>query len=189
MLRRLVRWPPGVYLFVSIGSIFASMGMQEHWMLALGIGMQAIGLCIALALAFERRTDRPRPPWLLAVIAGVAAFYGIGAVAASDLGIEYVLAVLGAFLIPGTATALAVATARTETRETADGELVDLSREDRGPVPRLGLDSSRPLGDSPDVHGDIGVHDLPIDHPGRKALEHEVERTGGRVHDSPSSPR
>jgi hypothetical protein len=189
VLGRLIRWPPAVYLLVSVGSIFASLGMLEHWMLAVGVGLQVIALCIALVLALERRTNRPRPTWLLLVIAAVAAFYGITAVAASDLGIAYVVAALGAFLIPGTATALAVATARTETLETEDGELVDLSREDRGPVPRLGLDSSRPLGDSPDLHDDISEHDLPIDHPGRKAVEHEVERTGRRVHDSPSSRR
>jgi hypothetical protein len=189
LIRHVIRWPPAVYLLVSIGSIFVSLGMLEHWMLAVGIGLQLIALCIALVLALERRTNRPRPPGLVLVIVAVAAFYGITAVAASNVGIEFVIAALGAFLIPGTATALAVATARTETRETEDGELVDLSREDRGPVPRLGLDSSRPLGDSPDLHDDIGKHDLPLDHPGRQALEDEIDRTGRRVHDSPSSPR
>ena len=180
---RLIQWPPAVYLLVSIGSIFASMGGTRHWLLAVGIAMQATGLVVALVLATERRTDRPRPRGLMLAIAGVAAFYGIVAVAASDLGWPYVIAAVGAFLIPGTATALAVSTARTMTRETPDGRLEDLSREDQSPVPRLGLDNSRPLGDSPDLHDDIGPHDLPLDHPGRHAVEHEVERTGRRVHD------
>jgi hypothetical protein len=174
-----MRWPPAVYLLVSVGSIFASMGGQRPGLLALGIALQATALCVALVLALERRSGRPRPRWVPLVIAGVAAFYGVAAVAAADEGLPYVLAALGAFLIPGTATALAVATARSSTLETSDGHLVDLSRTDQGPVPRLGLDDSRPLGDSPDLHDDLDPHDLPLDHPGRKRLEHEAERGRG----------
>jgi pimeloyl-ACP methyl ester carboxylesterase len=177
----LLRWPPAVYLLVSIGSIFASMGGQRHWLLALGLVLQATGLTVALFLATERRSGRPRPRGLMLVLAAVAAFYGITAVAAADVGLRYVIAALLAFLIPGTATALAVSTARTMTRETDDGRQVDLSAEDRGPVPRLGLDNSRPLGDSPDLHGDVSPHDLPVDHPGRHAVEERAKEAGGRT--------
>lgn len=176
-MRRLVIWPPAVYLLISIGSIFASMGGQRPALLALGVGLQSIALCVALALALERRSGRPRPRAVPLAIAGVAAFYGVAAVAASEHGLPYVLAALAAFLIPGTATALAVATARSSTRETRDGHLVDLSRVDRGPLPRLGFDDSRPLGDSPDLHDDLSPHDLPLDHPGRKAVEREAEHS------------
>jgi len=176
-MRLLIHWPPAVYLLVSGGSIFASMGMQRPGLLALGIALQAIALCVALALALERRSGRPRPRSVPHAIAGVAAFYGVVAVVASDQGVPFVVAAIAAFLIPGTATALAVATARSSTVETSDGRLVDLSREDQGPVPRLGFDNSRPLGDSPDLHDDLDPHDLPLDHPGRKAAEHEAERS------------
>jgi hypothetical protein len=32
-------------------------------------------------------------------------------------------------------------------------------------------DSDRPLGDTNEAHDEISPHDLPVDHPGRKAAE------------------
>ena len=175
---QLLRWPPAVYLLVSVGSLFVSLGMQRPGLLIVGIALQAIALCIAIYLATERRSGRPRPLPLVLAIAAVAAFYGIVAVVASGVGIGYAIAALLAFLIPGTATALAVSAARTETGTTPEGRHLDLSAEDRGPVPRLGLDDERPLGDSPDLHDDLDPHDLPKDHPARRRIERERERRG-----------
>jgi hypothetical protein len=45
--------------------------------------------------------------------------------------------------------------------------------EDKSPVEDETLkDPNTPLGDTDDAHDEISPHDLPIDHPGRKAAEH-----------------
>jgi hypothetical protein len=40
-------------------------------------------------------------------------------------------------------------------------------------------DEETPLGDTPEAHDEISPHDLPPDHPGRKAAEEESGGTGG----------
>ena len=36
-------------------------------------------------------------------------------------------------------------------------------------------DDETPLGDTPEAHDEISPHDLPKDHPGRKAAEEQAE--------------
>jgi hypothetical protein len=40
-------------------------------------------------------------------------------------------------------------------------------------------DDRRPLGDTPEAHDEISPHDLPRDHPGRRAAERHAARRGG----------
>lgn len=50
----------------------------------------------------------------------------------------------------------------------------DSSQERDPDNPVIGQDD-RPLGDTSEAHDEISPHDLPIDHPGRKAAEHLAE--------------
>lgn len=40
-------------------------------------------------------------------------------------------------------------------------------------------DHETPLGDTPEAHDEISPHDLPPDHPGRKAAEEQAGGPGG----------
>jgi hypothetical protein len=47
--------------------------------------------------------------------------------------------------------------------------------EDKNPIEDETLkDPNTPLGDTDDAHDEISPHDLPKDHPGRKAAEHDA---------------
>ena len=48
--------------------------------------------------------------------------------------------------------------------------------ESEEPLGPLTPDDETELGDTPEAHDEISPHDLPIDHPGRKAAE---EQAGG----------
>ena len=56
------------------------------------------------------------------------------------------------------------------------------SSEPLGPITP---DDETPLGDTPEAHDEISPHDLPLDHPGRKTLEHETERSRRPRHRTP----
>jgi hypothetical protein len=58
-------------------------------------------------------------------------------------------------------------------------EYVDASLEDMSGAPGLGLDSTRPLGDTPDAHDEIVPEDLPKSHPGRHAAERQAAEGEG----------
>jgi hypothetical protein len=49
----------------------------------------------------------------------------------------------------------------------------------REPLGPLTPDDETPLGDSPEVHGDIVPEDLPKDHPGRKEAERQAAAGDG----------
>lgn len=68
-------------------------------------------------------------------MAGLAAFYVIAAIAASESGPEYAVAALVAGTVPATAAVLTYATARRKTKLREDGHLDDLSVEDDSPFP------------------------------------------------------
>jgi hypothetical protein len=46
-------------------------------------------------------------------------------------------------------------------------------------VPRQPARPERPLGDTPEAHDEVNPHDLPLDHPGREAAEHQAEGLEG----------
>lgn len=45
------------------------------------------------------------------------------------------------------------------------------SRDEQIPSTHLTVDDQTPAGDTPEAHDEINPHDLPMDHPGRKAAE------------------
>jgi len=57
-------------------------------------------------------------------------------------------------VIPTTAAAIAIATARAKS-EASEGRLQDTSLEDDGAFPGLGIYDATPLGDHPETHDDL----------------------------------
>lgn len=49
------------------------------------------------------------------------------------------------------------------------------------PLGPMTPDDETPLGDSPEVHSDITPHDIPLDHPGRKAAEEMAAEGDGTL--------
>jgi hypothetical protein len=80
MLRVLRRWPPLVWLFVAIGSLFTIMGGQRLALLIAGQVLVLIGLGLAIWLAIRPERGKPGAgtylPWAL----GVAAWYVVVAI-------------------------------------------------------------------------------------------------------------
>jgi hypothetical protein len=176
------RWPPILWLLVYIGSLLILNGSNPDWQgedLALGIGLTVIAFGGSLLLAFGPWRGRVRPGLLGWLVAGVGLFYVVCGVAAWVLaGPAYGIATLIAGIIPATAVALTVAAARSKTVP-AGSRPDDVSiRADDDPLPAQGIDEERPMGDTPEVHGDLSPHDLPKDHPGRKAAERQSDALG-----------
>lgn len=182
------RWPPLLWLLVYIGSIFILNGANGTWdplEIVLGIGLATIACALGVYLALGPWPGRPRPRWAGLLFGGIAAFYGICALAAAVfVGPAYAIATLLAGIVPMAAAALWVATVRAKTRRLG-GDAVDASAGDGDdPFPGIGADDARPLGDTPEIHDDISVHDLPPGHPARR----RAERRGGTRPGHPSSP-
>jgi hypothetical protein len=184
------RWPPVLWLLVYVGSIFILNGGNGKWdtlELALGIGLAVLACLLAIYLAVGPWPGRPRPRWTGPLIGGVFAFYAICALAAALFsGPTESIAALLAGVIPMTAAALWVATTRAKTRSGADRRRDPAAADGDDPFPGLGPDDRRPLGDTPEAHDEISPHDLPRDHPGRRAAERQAdaapeERDGARV--------
>jgi hypothetical protein len=177
------RYPAFLWVPVYIGSLLILNGGHPGWstgQLVAGIGMVALACGLATYLAIGPWPGRPRPTGLGWALAGVGAFYAVLATAAAAfVGPEAALATLLAGVIPLTAVSLWIAHARAKT--TGDEtHLEDAVADDHvDPVPGIGLESERPMGDSPEVHSDVSPHDLPKDHPGRKAAEKQADARGG----------
>ena len=172
-MRPLHRWAPLLWLLVYVGSVFVLMGEQRWDLLVVGLGVISIALAVALYLAGRPAPGRPRPALFAPVLGGLAAFYVVAAAAAAPLGADYAVAALLAGMIPTTAAAIAFATARAMSVE-SNGRLHDTSAEDREPFPAIGMDDSAPLGDTPEVHGELSPHDLPKGHPARRPAERQA---------------
>ena len=181
MLRR---YPAFLWIPIYVGSIFILNGGHPEWssgQLAVGIALIVIGCAGATYLAIGPWPGRPRPKGMEWAFLGVAAFYAICAIAAAaGVGPTAGLAVLLAGTVPLTAVAVWVAHARSKTAGRDEREFQDAEAEDHeDPVPGIGLDSSRPLGDTPAAHDEIIPEDLPKDHPARHAAERQAEALGG----------
>ena len=111
---------------------------------------------------------RPRRSRFIAVLGAIGAFYVVAAVLAAPLGAQYAIAALLAGVIPTTAVAIVIATARAKS-EASDGRLRDTSLADDEPFPGLGIYDATPLGDHPEIHDDLTPHDLPRGHPARRS--------------------
>jgi hypothetical protein len=81
--------------------------------------------------------------------------------------------------VPTTAVALLVALVRSRTPAGAPRERDPTAENEDDPFPSIAADDLTPLGDSPELHDEISPHDLPKDHPGRKAAERQAAAHGG----------
>jgi peptidoglycan/LPS O-acetylase OafA/YrhL len=144
------RWPPIIWLLISIGSLFVLVGAGSDWdpdAFVPGLAALVIGFGAAMYLAYGDRRPRDRARRLHWLVVLVAAFYAACLVATLLAGARYALAALGAALIPLTAAALVVATAGRKTEDHADGD---------DPFPGIGSDEATALGDT-DQHSDAAA--------------------------------
>jgi peptidoglycan/LPS O-acetylase OafA/YrhL len=139
------RWPPLIWLLVSVGSLLLLIGVGGDWNPAAffpGAAAVVLGFGLAMHLAYGRRDVRRRAKgtsWLVALAAG---FYAVCVAITAFAGTRYALAAAGAALVPLTAAALLVAT---HGRKHADGA--------RDPYPGIASDQKTPVGDT-DQHSD-----------------------------------
>jgi hypothetical protein len=178
------RYPAFLWVPVYVGSLLILNGGHPDWapgQLALGIGLVVLACALATYLALGPWPGRPRPAGMGWVFAGVTGFYGVTAIAAGAfVGPDAGLATLLAGVIPLTAVSIWVAHTRVKTAGREDDHLRDAFAEDHeDPVPGIGLESSRPLGDTPAAHDELIPQDLPKDHPGRLAAEEQAAALGG----------
>jgi hypothetical protein len=178
------RYPAVLWLLVYVGSLLILNGSHptwQPWQLAVGIALPVAACGLAIYLAAGPWPGHPPVRGSYWLLAGTFGFYGVAALAALfALGIGEAIAVLLAGVIPMTAVAIWLAHVRRATRATPDGTLIDESvAADDDPVPALGADDGRPMGDTPDAHDDLIPEDLPKDHPGRKAAEDQAAVRGG----------
>jgi hypothetical protein len=183
MLRR---YPAVLWIPVYVGSLLILNGGHPDWsvgQLVAGIALITVAAGLATYLAVGRWPDRPRPVGMGWAFVGVGAFYAVTAgVAGAFAGPGAGLATLLAGAVPLTAVSIWVAHARAKTAATdrADRPLEDAVASDHeDPVPGIGLESSRPLGDTPDAHDEIIPEDLPKAHPARRAAEEQAAVRGG----------
>jgi hypothetical protein len=135
------RWPPIVWLVVSLGSELILMGSAGRWYLitaGLVLGFAAYGVSAYLALGPWR--GRPRPRWFFSAVGGgVALYVALGAIVGLTAGTNFGIAAVAAGLIPLTALNLVLATLRSKTVQSRDG-VRDLSAErDEDPLPGMGM--------------------------------------------------
>jgi hypothetical protein len=183
-MKLLRRFPAAIWIAVYVASLLilnGSHGNADPVELSLGIGLVVAGCALGVYLAFGPWPDgRPRPRTTYWFVGGVIVFYGICAAAAWVFaGIAYGIATLLAGLIPLTAVLLWIASARRGAILQGDQMVEETAADHEDPVPALGADDVRPLGDSPEVHDEITPHDLPPDHPGREAAERQAREHGG----------
>jgi hypothetical protein len=151
------RSPPFVWVFISLASLFILVGYDGAEFNApafiLGVAFAITGFGLALWLAYGRWRERPRARGLEWLLPMTAAFFVICAIAAATLGPAYAVAVLGAGVVPATAAALILATARAKTVGDDEGLRETTAAADRDPFPGVGMDDETPLGDTPE-HSD-----------------------------------
>jgi hypothetical protein len=156
-------WPPILWLGIFIGSLFILRGTSGDWRPGVAIAgvvlvLATFGLALYLALG---REHGPRHPGFYWAMTGMAVWYLAMAAAASLAGPEYAVAGLLAGVIPLTALALLIATARMKTVE-EDGDLKDATVEaNDDPLPGIGLDDATPAGETSELH-DLDREDPPV---------------------------
>jgi hypothetical protein len=152
MAKRVLRWPPWVWLLVYVGSLLVLMGSQRWDLMIAGIALVSSAFLLAVYLA--QRPGRSRAPAAIYrwAMVGLATFYGgLAIVALVLLGPAYALAVLLGGLIPATAISLLFATVRQRT-VAAERSLEDRSADDEDEqLPGVGMDDDTPLGDTSEL--------------------------------------
>jgi hypothetical protein len=179
------RYPALLWILVYVGSVLilnGTHGKIDPLELGLGIGGELLALGLGLYILLSPWEGHPRPTPMFWLLGGTAAFYLICATAGWILDNPGTgIATLLAGGIPMTAVVLWAAHVRAGTAPAADeDEHADATVQDnRDPVPAIGGDDSRPLGDTPEAHDEISPHDLPPGHPGREAAEDMAREEGG----------
>jgi peptidoglycan/LPS O-acetylase OafA/YrhL len=137
------RWPPAVWLCIFCGSLLVLIGVGGEWnpeSFVPGALLMLAGLGLSIHFAYGQRR-KPSARGVAWLVPATALFYIAAAVAAALAGGKYVIAALGASVVPLTAAALIVATAREKTAG-------DAGADHRDPFPGIGVDDATPLGDT-----------------------------------------
>jgi hypothetical protein len=87
------------------------------------------------------------------MVPATAVWYLINAAAGAIAGAKYVIVAIAAGIIPMTAAALVIATARVKTEGEGDRHIDQTPEGDSDPFPGVGMDDETPLGDTPE-HSD-----------------------------------
>jgi drug/metabolite transporter (DMT)-like permease len=140
-------WPPLLWPAMSIASLLVLMGLGPWNPTTLILGVVLI-LAVFAASAYSALSGGRRPvpdgfKWIMAVL---ALFYVVVAVAAAFAGTRYVPAALLASLIPFSAAFLLLAMTRQKSHTAS-------SVSNRDGTPGIGMDDGTPLGDTPE-HSD-----------------------------------
>jgi hypothetical protein len=105
--------------------------------------------------------------WLLMGVVGVAGviltIVGVALLGTAGLGVLAVVAL----------AALGLAIDATLARRSRGQRRADQDEDSALPLTHIENGHGRPLGDSPDLHDEIGPHDIPLENPAR----HEIERS------------
>jgi hypothetical protein len=148
----MTRWPPILWLLISVGSLFLLVGYngEDFNPAALVAGAVLIAVAVAGAfwLAFGRWGDRPQVAGVSWLIPATMVFYVLCAAAGSIEGGKYAGAALAAGLIPLTAVTLLTATARAKTTGGDDARVETTRAAARDPFPGIGADDETALGDT-----------------------------------------
>jgi hypothetical protein len=114
--------------------------------------------------------------WMIILVAAVAVVY-VATVLISGEAVFLIPGGILLVLVVGYAVAERALTKAHLRRHGGDpGEAMRDDDDWAIPSAHLIPDDDRPAGDSPELHDEISPHDLPLDHPGRKAAE---EQAGG----------
>ncbi|HEV2814649.1 MAG TPA: hypothetical protein VGW10_15445 [Solirubrobacteraceae bacterium] len=122
-------------------------------------------------MASEKST--PGPAFPAGLVGGLVAAVVVIAVAWATMGAEVA--------IPITVLAVICVGAALVFRTMGTGGPRAAADSSEGGLPRLPADEQRPLGDTPQAHDEISPHDLPPDHPGRRAAEEMAEGDEGET--------
>lgn len=123
------------------------------------------------------RAARGTPVPLVLILAAAAALLALFLLVIGEAGLAIAPAILLALLLAVAATDSITARAKVR-RHGGDTRAVEADETD--PVPNQVLADDAPLGATPDAHGDLDPHDLPMDHPSRPAVEQAAHSRGDR---------
>jgi hypothetical protein len=153
----MTRWPPILWVCISVGSLFLLVGWNGTSLhtpaLIAGIVLILAGAVGSVWAAFGRWSDRPQVAGVAWLVPATVAFYVLCALAGLLAGGAYAGAAVVAGLIPFTAVTLLTATARSKTVADDRGRYETTAADFDDPLPGIGVDDATPLGDTPEHSG------------------------------------
>jgi hypothetical protein len=148
----MTRWPPILWLCISIGSLLLAVGWNGTTVhpvaLIAGIVLILAGALGSVWAAFGQWGDRPQGVGVAWLVPATVAFYILCALLALVAGGKYAVAAIVAGLIPFTAATLLTATARSKTVGGDGGRQETTAIRSDDPFPGIGADDATPLGDT-----------------------------------------